>query len=306
MLKGFLFALFSVFVQSISLIAAKYALKEFNAVAFCVAWQGCATIYCMVIVMSRGHAHELKLKPDEYLPILKYSLAATFTLLFGWWGVQLLDAGMISMIARFQPIIAAVVAAICLGEHLQKREFIPISVMIVGGVIMTIGSISVILTGMLLLIVGMIFTAIQWIFVKRISHRKGPMVQTFYRNLISGVLLFCLGALIGKNVFTADWSHWGALAFGALLGPCLSVMFLFESFNHWEIARSSAVTSIQPLIVIPIAYLVFHTVPDLQTFTGGMILLSGAVWLALIHRHISKQEGAAAVIKAGPLAQSNP
>jgi drug/metabolite transporter (DMT)-like permease len=306
MFKGFLFALFSVFAQSVSLIAAKYVLKVFNPVAFCVGWLACATIYCLAIVIVRGRIHELKLLPDEYAPIIKFSLAATFTLLFGWWGAQLLEASMISMIARFQPIIAAVVAAICLGEHLQKREFIPISVMIIGGVIMTIGSISVILTGMLLLIAGMTFAAIQWIFVKKLSHRKGPMVQTFYRNMIAAMLLFGWGAVSGQNNFVADWSHWAALAFGALLGPCISVMLLFESFNHWEIARSSAVTSIQPLIVIPMAYLVFHTVPDMQTFMGGMILLCGAVWLTLIHRQISKQKGAEVVSKAVSLAKTRP
>jgi drug/metabolite transporter (DMT)-like permease len=53
---------------------------------------------------------------------------------------------------------------------------------------------------------------------------------------------------------------------------------------YWELSRASIVVVVQPLFVIPLAYLVFGKFPGGMELIGGMVILIGAFWLALVHR----------------------
>jgi drug/metabolite transporter (DMT)-like permease len=68
------------------------------------------------------------------------------------------------------------------------------------------------------------------------------------------------------------------------LGPFLSHILFFRSYHYWDMSRSAMVWTLQPLVVIPLSWLVFHTAVTGWRLIGGLIILAGALALAALHR----------------------
>jgi drug/metabolite transporter (DMT)-like permease len=110
-----------------------------------------------------------------------------------------------------------------------------------------------------------------------------PTIMVFYRNGIAAVLMGAWMILTGKAELHVDWSYWLATILGAFIGPCAGFILTFRSYHYWELSRASMVMTMQPLFVLPLAYLFLDKLPDPKELLGGSIILVGAFWLAYIH-----------------------
>lgn len=282
-LRGFLFALASVALISTNFVTAKYALQGFNTETFSFVWSSVAAIYAFSYIALTRRLGQLRPDPRNIVRLLLLGVFTSGSMLAGWAGLKLLDPSFAAFITRFTPAFVILLSAMFLKERIPPIEFVPMGLLIAGGVITAAGQWEAVWGGTVLLIAAMIFNSLMMVVAKTIASEKHPAVMVFYRLAVAGAIIGIWLAASGKVDLAVAPSYWIALLAGALLGPCAGHLLLFVSLKQWEVGRASVVQSLSPLLVIPLAYLVFSTLPGLKELIGGLVILCGALWLGMMH-----------------------
>jgi len=200
-----------------------------------------------------------------------------------WKGLALLDPSFQSFLWRFQPVLAIVFSVLLLGERLSKRELFFITIMVIGGCLSTIGRWRIVGSGTVLTILACGAVTIQMLLAKKESASVHPDVLAFYRVSIAAVVIAAWTFLLGRAEFNVEGSYWLVTLLGAFLGPCASFLLMFRAFVHWELSRASMIKTMQPLFVLPMAYMIFGSIPTGRALLGGLLILVGALGLSWMH-----------------------
>ena len=282
--KGFFFSLIATVLLSTNYVTAKYALGGFNPWTFSAVWCSAATLYSFIIVLLSGGLRDLVLPRRAFRAMLYVGMFTAGTMLLSWWGLSMLDPAFFAFLFRFYPVLTIALAAIFLSEKLPRRLLWPMAVMVAGGLVSTLARWNIVALGMCLTLVACFMAAMTSLIVKTKISQIPTNVMVFYRVFIAAVIVTLVALGSGKADFNVAGKYWAVILLGAFLGPCLAHVLMFRSYAHWDLSLSSIVYTSQPLLVIPLAYVVLDRLPAGMELVGGMIILAGAFWLALAHR----------------------
>jgi len=282
--KGFLFALAGTILVSTNYVTAKHGLRGFNPYTFSMIWTIAATCYSFIIIVLSGRIRELILPRHLILRMVALGFATGIGMILGWAGLALLDPSFASFLWRFAPALTIIASYVALRERMSAWEIFPFVIMLIGGVISTIGVWHAVGTGVVLTFLACVTVAIQMLLAKKSITDLHPNTLVFYRVAGAASIITLYILLIHKVEFSGDISHWAATLSGAFLGPCCSFLLTFRSYRYWSLSRSSIVLTIQPLFVLPMSYIAFSQIPTVLQLTGGAIIVAGALWLAELHK----------------------
>lgn len=287
--KGFLYSLGATILISANFITVKYSLRGFDPVTFSFIWSLSAALFTLIFIYFPKHGKNLKLKKDNRISIIILGVLAGISTLLAWAGLSLLDTSFSAFLWRFLPLLSIILGIIFLKEKLLKGEIWPIALMVIGGGLSTIGRWEVVGMGVLLTLAACLGSAFQLLIAKVKATDLPTSLLSFYRNLIGAMVILCWILISGKGNFSAECKYWVVAILGAFIGPGLGVYMTFKAYQYWNLSRSSIITTLQPLFVIPLAYTFLNTFPSKQEFLGGLIILLGCLWLSWIHLENSFQ-----------------
>ncbi len=282
--KGLLYSSIGMLFLSGGLITAKYALGGFNFAMFSTVWCISAAIYAFLFVVFTGKARQIfQLSRPERANVVLLGVFTGVGMILGWAGLALLDPSFAAFLWRFLPVLTILAGMIWLDERLMLKELFPIIVMIAGGAISTIGRWHIVGTGVILVLLSCVTAAVQMVIGKTQSTSIHPTILIFYRSVISAILVTAWTIATGKLDFSPAKNYWIVTIIGAFLGPVAGFWLTFQSYRFWDLTRSSIVLTVQPIIVLPLAYIFLRQLPATQGLVGGIIILIGALWLTYIH-----------------------
>ena len=281
--KGFVFALSGVIVVSTNFVTAKYGTQGFNVETFSTIWTTAAAFYCLAVLALSGTWKEVRVPRGSGWSVAVLGVATAVIMLTGWCGLSRLDPSISSFLWRFGPVLTILLGAIVLGERLGAIEMCALALMVAGGVVSAIGRWNAIGLGVVLTLISCGATAVQLLMAKMRAQDIHPNALVFYRAAIGAVLIAAWTFGTGKADFDVPASYWIVTLVGALLGPCLSYLLLFRSYRYWDLSRTEVVRTMQPLFVLPMAYVAFRKLPVPQEMLGGGLILVGALWIGWVH-----------------------
>ena len=206
-------------------------------------------------------------------------------MVLGWQALSILQPEYAAFLCRSIPLLLIVLAAVFLSEKLPPRIIYPALLMIVGGFVSAVGQWHIVAFGTFLTLVACCFTALQMLIAKTKVRQIHPYAVAFYRVFLSCLMILLPTLLLGKmDISQAQPKHWAVLFLGAFLGPCFGHFLLFRAYQCWELSMASIVRTVQPLFVIPLAFIVFGRGPKIMELIGGLIILAGGFWLAFLSR----------------------
>lgn len=204
-------------------------------------------------------------------------------MILGWAGLARLDPSFASFIWRFSPVLTIVLGVFFLKERFHLIELIPFTIMVVGGILSTMGRWNIVGIGILLTLGSCLLASIQMVMAKMVVRSLHPNQIVFFRVGIGTIVIALWTFLSGRADFDVPFIFWIVTFIGAFLGPTASFLLTFRSYSYWELSRASMVLTVQPLIVLPMAYIFFHRLPVTIELVSGLIILIGGFWLARIH-----------------------
>jgi len=205
----------------------------------------------------------------------------------------LIGPAMSMLIFALAPAIAAVLGWVLFGESLSALE--------VAGIVLTLTGVASVVTaperpsltaprsantlGVLLALGGALGQALGLITAK-LGLNAGASAQSAntIRLVAAAAAIWMMTLLAGKareNV--AIWVHHrGAAAFmlcGALVGPVAGVWLSLVAIEHAAVGVASTLMSLTPLVLLPIARVVFHQPITARAVFGTAVALAGVAVL---------------------------
>ncbi len=281
-MKGFFYSLVGVFLLSTNFITAKFGLSGFNPDSFSLIWTGAATIYSLFISLLFRESRAQLYRPVYIKALLLLGMFTAVTILLGWSGLSMLDPVFASLLWRFFPVMAIIAGVVFLKERLKKEELMAMIIMLFGSVYSVDGRWSIVGKGVIFTLLAGCTGAAQLLIAKAYAKRIHPNVMVTYRVGIAAIFLGIWACLSGRLALKADLKYWLITLLGAFLGPCASFLFTFRSYYYWELSKASMLLTLQPFLVLPMAYIFLGTLPNPKELMGGLIILAGALWLAFI------------------------
>ncbi len=281
-LKGLIYALVGTVLLGCNFVTAKYALAGFNPQTFSAIWSTAAAFFALVIAIFTRDVRYLAVPRDTMPALMLFGFSSACAMLFGWSGLKLIDPSFSSFIWRFAPVIAIIAGALVFKEHLRVLELVAVALMLCGSLVSTLGRWEIVGWGFLLTLASAAFTGITAVVAKLSVARLRPNVLVFYRVACAVPFTIAWVLITGALDLNVPVRYWIVTCLGALLGPCLSFVFTFRAYRYWDLSRASMVQIIQPLIVMPLAYAFLARLPAMRELLGGMVILAGGLWIALI------------------------
>ncbi len=290
--RGFLLAFLGMAFLSCNYINAKIALGGFNPATFTAIWMSSAAGYAVFLLAARRQLGAVRLTGLPFKGMMGLGLCNTMAQLLMWQGLDRLDPSFSAFLGRFSPMISILVGVVLLRERIRALEWGAVAVMIAGGALSAAGSVwRLEWAGIFLTLGSGFFIALQYPIAKRFGGEVPSLVMNFYRvSVAAGVATLWVFGTGQWEVGRATPRHWMALGVGAFLGPFLSYVLTFASYRYWDMSRSAIVMTLQPLVVIPLAYLFFGSVPTGLKLVGGLVILAGGLGLALVNRSADEEE----------------
>lgn len=269
--------------MSTNFVTAKYGLRGFNPETFSLVWTSAAAVYSLIIVLATGHWRQTRLPTHAIGKISLMGLTTGAGMVLAWSGLAQLDPSFQAFLWRFQPVLTILLSALVLGERLMVKELIPVAAMVLGGCLGGIGRWHIVGTGMILTLLACYAVAVQLVIAKMTVAEIHPNALVFYRVGIGALIIALWTLLTGKGNLGVGASYWLVTLLGAFLGPCASFLLTFRSYRYWDLSRSAVVKTVEPLLVLPLSYMVLGQRPAAKELLGGCLILMGGFWFAWIH-----------------------
>ncbi len=278
--KGLLYSLGGAMLLSTNFVTAKYGLKGFNPETFSFVWTTAAAMYSFLIAISGKSSRNQIFPRKKMKEMLALGIITGIGMIMTWSGLASLDPVFSSFLWRFLPVLTILAGILFLKERLTNKELIAMLIMLSGSLVGVVGRWEIVGTGVVLTLLAGCAATAQLLIAKTQIEKIHPSVLVAYRvgigAAITGVWVFSTG----KADFSVDSSYWYVTLLGAFLGPCASFHLIFRSYQYWSLSQSSILLTMQPLLVLPLAYLFLGSFPTPKELLGGTVILSGALCLS--------------------------
>ena len=176
-----------------------------------------------------------------------------------------------------------------LGIAFLKERFSPIEsagiFVVFAGVLLTSYSGNVTLKnffipGVGLVVMNCLGAASATVIVRAKVNNLSPEILGFNRTF--WLLIFFTGWIIlaGTPIIFTTKSFINTF-FAAILDPVLAVLLAYKAYQYIEASRGTIIQSTKGLLIIPVAYFYFGTLPLPHQIAGGVIAMIGVVIIGL-------------------------
>jgi drug/metabolite transporter (DMT)-like permease len=177
---------------------------------------------------------------------------------------EFVSPGIATVIANTQPLLAAVLASLFLGEHLDRRGKIGLALGYSGIVVIVLPQLATVNADSYLAGVGYILLAafgisVSNVLIRRIAPKVDALMAMGTQLLIGGVPL-AVGAFMLEDPGTVIWSYEFVLILAglALFGSALGYWLWSDILKKTELNRANAFSFLVPMFGLSLGALFFN------------------------------------------------
>ena len=194
-------------------------------------------------------------------------------------GLERLDAGVVSLLAKSQAVHSLILGSFLLKEKHSAFEVLGVLLALTGvGLISTLKG-GVTPVGVVLVLTSALIYAFQSLVVKRFAPGLNGREFTYLRAsgmvLTSGLIFGVLGRL--HSISPGSFLF---LSLVSLTGLIVGRSFYFQAHNYLGIGRLSTLMLLEPIFVLTLSFfLLGETLPP-RKILGGLLILLG-IWMTV-------------------------
>lgn len=229
---------------------------------------------------AQPHSHALGVRPPARLGFalgVAASLAVTSSVgnLLSAHGLSQVPPAIHSVVLRSELLFVGFLGWLTLGERPSWR-FLLGTVLALGGlgILSLWGTDAALSAGVAWgTLAGACFAAMQVILRKTI-HRVDPVATNAWRLWMSSLLLAAIPGSLAIALNQSSW-FWVYSFCAALAGPTVSRLFTMSATRHLPAAFGPLISLLAPVLVFPLAFVLYGTWPNLQQWVGASVMLLG-------------------------------
>jgi drug/metabolite transporter (DMT)-like permease len=289
---GYGFAFLSSMVTAVAFIAAKPVLEYLDPLSFSISQFGIASVFsCLWLVAHRKLGDLVRVTPGQWTFLTVVSLLFLSAIYTMWIGLSMIPATAASLLNRLEILVTVLFGMAFLGDRFTRREGVGAAIMFLGVVVIRYQAPPSFSAGFWMMVLSSTLFGFTEVLVKSRVQVIPPDVFAFARNFIV-FLLFMVAGLWRMAMQEGPWWHgladWNGVLRGlpliattALVGPFLARTIYMYSLKHLALSKVAFINQSQPLFVAVYSAILLHTLPSRREWTGGLLILGGA--LLLVH-----------------------
>lgn len=296
-LKGYFYTILATIAFSNVYVFSKAALNEVTLPLFLFLMCSFGfTINLIIILAKRGFAilsnvPRAKLWVFPTLGIIEIITVTTFYASIN----AISEPAVTGFLGNLFPLFTTILGITFLKERFSAIESAGIFVVFAGALLTSYsGNLDwkdFFIPGVGLVVINCLGAATATVIVRAKVNNLTPEILSFNRTF--WLLMFFAGWVVvaGTPVSIST----GALAntlIAAILDPVLAILLVYKAYQYIEASRGTIIQSTKGLMIIPVAFLYFGTLPLPHQIAGGVIAMIGVVIIGLGQHAINRRERA--------------
>jgi drug/metabolite transporter (DMT)-like permease len=242
-------------------------------------------VVCLVLSWAWLRSHGIKPWGNNPRALVLRGLFGTLALLCFYYTLVTLPFAESVVLQHLNPIFAAVLAAVFLGERVGSRLAIAIALCLAGVLAITrpamlFGGSELSALGVAAGIGGAVCSSLVFVLIRSFGSREDPLVIVFYFPLVTVPVVLPLAV--------ADWVWPTALEWlvlgGVGLATQLAQVHMTRGIALEPAGRASSILYLQVALAALWGALFFDEIPDLVTLAGAVLIVAGTLLLVLRER----------------------
>ena len=280
--KGFLFAIFSSILLSLSYIFFTILLKEESISRILFYWFLVAFIFSLLFSIKERKKifKEAKSKP---IPLIILGMVEGLAAIFFLIGLNALGPVLTSFITQFVFIFILIYSIVLLKEKFNLLEFSGIILAIIGVFILNWNqSISIVRGSFLALLASFLFATSSFIakkYIKNISPKTINLVRLFF--IASFGLFYSFNQ---KTNLILKGDNIALIIVGSFLCAFLGFELFYSSLKYIKLGTSNTLRALAPIFTIFFAFVVLSEIPEFIQIIGSLLILGGILLLIKWHK----------------------
>ncbi|HEU5058804.1 MAG TPA: DMT family transporter [Kofleriaceae bacterium] len=242
-------------------------------------------VVCLVLSWAWLRSHGIKPWGNNPRALVLRGLFGTLALLCFYYTLVTLPFAESVVLQHLNPIFAAVLAGVFLGERVGSRLAIAIALCLAGVLAITrpamlFGGSELSALGVAAGIGGAVCSSLVFVLIRSFGAREDPLVIVFYFPLVTVPVVLPLAV--------ADWVWPTALEWlvlgGVGLATQLAQVHMTRGLALESAGRASSILYLQVALAALWGALFFDEIPDLVTLAGAGLIVAGTLLLVLRER----------------------
>lgn len=197
----------------------------------------------------------------------------------------------VSFLSRLELMMTIILAMIFLKERISKAELFGLAFVVAGIFVMRYGASVELSNAILLVTISAVFVGAAEVAIKARISRIKPRSLVFYRGIVMVCIFLIVGNITGQFIWVTDMRILLTLAAAGFCLPYAGRMGYLKAMERINISRASIIVQSQPFFAGLITLAILGTHPSLREMIGGILIVSGVVFIRIIEwrtRKISK------------------
>ena len=293
--KGYLYTILATLVYSNVYVFSKAALNQVALPVFLFFVFLIGFCINLVIVWKKGKFDQLRDKAKKLwwlFPLL--GGLEIFTVIMFYASINAIkEPAVTGFLGNLYPLFTTLLGIAFLNERFTKIETLGIVIAFLGALLTSYsGNLTwkdFFIPGAEIVVVNALGAAAATAIVRAKVNDLSPEILSFNRTF--WLLIFASGWMILSGTsFALPANSITTITIAAILDPVLAILLVYKAFQYIEASRGTIIQSLKGLIIIPVAWLYFGTLPLMHQIIGGLISMVGVTIIAtrhsLLHRKL--------------------
>lgn len=293
-LKGYFYTVLATIAFSNVYVFSKAALNEIPLPLFLFLICLIGFLINLNILVARGGLSKLAALPRNIwwlFPTL--GVIEIFTVFTFYASVNAIsEPAVTGFLGNLFPLFTTILGIAFLKERFSPLESVGIFVVFAGAMLTSYsGNLSIndfFIPGVGLVVLNCMGAATATVIVRAKVNNLTPEILSF--NRIFWLLIFFSGWVIIADIPLVITSRgFMNTLFAAILDPVLAILLAYKAYQYIEASRGTIIQSTKGLLIIPVAYFYFGTLPLPHQIAGGVIAMIGVGIIGFGQHKLSKK-----------------
>jgi drug/metabolite transporter (DMT)-like permease len=293
-LKGYFYTVLATIAFSNVYVFSKAALNEIPLPLFLFLICLIGFLINLNILVAKGGLSKLAALPRSIwwlFPTL--GVIEIFTVFTFYASVNAIsEPAVTGFLGNLFPLFTTILGIAFLKERFSPLESVGIFVVFAGALLTSYsGNLSLndfFIPGVGLVVLNCVGAATATVIVRAKVNNLTPEILSF--NRIFWLLIFFSGWVIIADIPLVITSKgFMNTLFAAILDPVLAILLAYKAYQYIEASRGTIIQSTKGLLIIPVAYFYFGTLPLPHQIAGGVIAMAGVGIIGFGQHKLSKK-----------------
>jgi drug/metabolite transporter (DMT)-like permease len=285
-IKGYFFMILATVTFSNVYVFSKAALNEISLPLFLFLMCSAGFVINLIIVGTTGGFKILAAVPrNMWWIFLTLGGLEIFTVSTFYASVNAIpEPAVTGFLGNMFPLFTTILGIAFLKERFSPIETLGIFIVFAGALLTGYsGNLTLkdfFIPGVGLVVMNCLGAAIATVIVRANVNYLTPEILSFNRTFWL-LIFFSVWVTISGTPFTISTLALANTFFAAILDPVLAILLAYKAYQFIEASRGTIIQSAKGLVVIPVAFLYFGTLPQPYQMAGGIISIIGVVIIGL-------------------------